>query len=103
MAENDTPKRTEYAGERDMGRFWAAAAPRREPMRQRWYIPGLLALIVASVPFYYAQDHIGRIVGGLPLWVWASLGCSVGVSCLTAGAVLLFWDDDDDAGRGSHP
>lgn len=91
-----TPHRPEYADERDMQRFWQEVAPKREPLKQRWYIPGLLVFVVLSIPWYFPAGHLGRVIGGLPLWVWIAVGCTFGVSCLTASATLWFWSDDDD-------
>ena len=91
------PVRTgrEYNDERDMEAFWAAAAPEREPIKQRWYIPGLLVCIVLSIPWYYEPHHLGRVVLGLPVWVWVSLGCSIACGALTALAALRFWSDGE--------
>lgn len=89
----DSPH-TEYAGERDMDAFWKATEISREPFKQRWYIPAVLVLIVLSVPWYFAEGHTGRILGGLPVWVWITLSCSFLVSCLIGVAVLRFWRDD---------
>ncbi len=96
VSPRSTPHRPEYNGERDMERFWREAVPKREPAKQRWYIPGLLAFIVLSIPWYFEAGHVGRVIGGLPVWVWIAVGCTFGVSCLTALATLFFWHDDPD-------
>lgn len=83
----------EYSDERDMERFWAAIEPENEPAKQRWYIPGLLLCVVMSIPWYLPTGHIGRLVGGLPIWIWTSLGCTLGVSILTTIATLRYWKD----------
>lgn len=85
----------EYDGERDMEAFWAAAAPKSEPLRQRWYAPLLILLILLSVPWYRQAGTIGTFIAGLPVWVWTSLVCSVGVAIVTALAILRFWKDGD--------
>ena len=89
-----TPPHSEYSGERDMDAFWKATELSDEPLKQRWYIPAVLVLIVLSVPWYFATGHTGRIIGGLPVWVWITLACSFVVSCLIAIAVLRFWNED---------
>jgi hypothetical protein len=86
----------EYAGERDMDRFWRVAASVKEPVRRRWYVPAILLLVVASVPWYRAPGVIGELIGGLPGWVWISLLCTVGVSALTAVGALYLWRDDSE-------
>lgn len=86
----------EYSDERDMARFWEEAAPSREPSRWRWYIPSLVVLLILSVPWYFAEGHMGRVVGGLPVWVWITLGCTTGMASLTAWAALRHWGDDDE-------
>lgn len=98
----------EYNNERDMDRFWAEIKPRREPMQQRWFIPVLLVLAVASVPWYLPGGVTGRIIGGLPIWVWTAVACSAGISILTAVLALRFWSDDEpdderDPGPDSKP
>ena len=93
MPEQDAPP--EYNGERDMEKFWAANKVAKEPIRQKWFAPILLILIVFSVPWYRTGGEIGRIIGGLPTWVWTSLLCTVGVSVVTAVGALLFWKEED--------
>ena len=86
-------KRFEYNGERDMERFWEANQLESEPVKQKWFIPILVLLILISVPWYREAGEMGNMIGGLPGWVWTSLICSLGVSVLTAVGVLVFWKD----------
>ena len=98
-AGGNEPVHKQYSGERDMEAFWRAAKLPSEPAKQRWYIPTLLIFVVLSVPWYFASGHTGRVLGGLPVWVWITLGCSLVVACLTGVAALRFWVDgsaDDD-------
>ena len=95
MAENDSPVK-EYDGERDMDAFWEANKLAKEPVRQKWFIPVILVLVIFSVPWYRTGGEIGRIVGGLPTWIWTSLLCSAGISIVTALGALVFWKDDDE-------
>ena len=70
-----------------------SAQPVSEPSRRRWFIPTLLLLIVASIPWYRRASEAGDIVAGLPAWVWFTLACSIGISVLTAFTAVLFWRD----------
>lgn len=83
----------EYADARDDDAFWAATRLTREPIKQRWYLPVIALLILFSVPWYFTSGEIGTIVAGLPVWVWSGLACALGLSCITAAAVLWFWVD----------
>ena len=85
----------EYRGERDMDAFWSAVNIEKEPMKQKWYIPLLLLLVVLSVPWYRSEGHMGTVILGFPLWIWTALLCAVGASILTAIGILAFWKDDD--------
>ena len=89
----EDPKR-EYADERDMDRFWETARLEREPARQWWYIPLILGLILISIPWSGLLPS-ERIVMGLPVWIWIPLGSTLGLSILTAFAILRFWADGD--------
>ena len=96
----------EYADDRDMDRFWEVDQLDREPARQFWYVPLILVLIFAGVPwfglrFFETEAAVGpsssseAFILGLPLWIWIPLGCTLCLSILTAFAVLWFWRDDD--------
>lgn len=88
---------TEYNDERDMDRFWAVAdSLRKEPLRQKWFLPILILCIVISIPWYRASGESGAIFAGLPTWIWTSLACAAGVSLITAVGTLFFWKDPDD-------
>jgi len=88
------PQQPEYADERDAAAFWREVGPRREPIRWRWFLPGVLALLVLSIPWYLPKDLVGGVVAGMPVWTWIALLCSVGVAGLTAWVGLRHWDDD---------
>jgi hypothetical protein len=97
MSKPDEKSETEYNDERDMDRFWAVAdSLRKEPLRQKWFLPLLLVCITISIPWYRASGESGAIIAGLPTWVWTSLACAAGISILTAIGTLLFWKDSDD-------
>ncbi len=86
----------EYAGERDMDRFWETARLEREPARQWWYIPLVLGLILISIPWYAARYFAAEAAFlGLPLWIWIPIACTLALSILTAIAALGFWGDGD--------
>jgi hypothetical protein len=96
MHSKQTPNRgAEYDGARDMDAFWAAAKPESEPTRRRWYVPALVGLVVASVPWYREAGVLGDLFFGMPGWVWVSLLCTAGVSALTAIGLLRYWRDGD--------
>ena len=108
----DEGLRREYTDERDMDRFWEVARLEREPARQWWYIPAIVALIIVSIPWFGAantgaEDEYGfvsiqygpinweAVYLGLPVWIWIPLGCAFGLSMLTAFAILRFWGDGE--------
>lgn len=96
MTSPDSRQRAaEYNSERDIDAFWAAAKPKSEPTGRWWYVPSLIVLIVLSVPWYRKAGSMGDLIFGMPGWVWVSLGCTVGVSALTAFAALRYWRDED--------
>jgi len=97
MSKPDEKSEIEYNDERDMDRFWAVAdSLRKEPLRQKWFLPLLLVCITISIPWYRTSGESGAIIAGLPTWVWTSLACAAGISILTAIGTLLFWKDSDD-------
>lgn len=85
----------EYADHRDDDELWSSMEPKREPVRARLFLPLLLVILIFSVPWYLPEEIARRSFGGLPLWVWTTLLCSAGVSCLTCWASLFWWDDED--------
>ena len=89
------PDLGEYADERNLERFWREAPPRREPLRQRWFVPAVLVLVALSVPWYLPQRLVSSMVGGLPIWTWITVACSAGIAAITAWVALRHWDDDD--------
>ncbi len=86
----------EYNSERDMAAFWAALRPKREPTQQRWFLPLIFLLIAISIPWYRKPGEIGRIVLGLPVWVWVALLASALISLVTAIMSIYFWRDEED-------
>lgn len=86
--------RQEYADERDISAFWREAQPQREPMRWRWFLPGVLVLLVSSIPWYLPGELVSGVIAGLPVWTWIALFCSVALAALTAWVGLRHWDDD---------
>ena len=94
--ENESPVEwVEYSGERDMDCFWREIRPRREPLQLRWFLPTVLLLVIASVPWYLPAGTVGRIVLGLPVWIWTALLCALGVGAVTSYVALCAWRDDD--------
>lgn len=95
--QSEGPERTasEYADERDMERFWQTARLTREPLKQRWYVPALILLIIVSIPWYRTSGDSEPFLFGLPAWILVPLVCALGLSILTTLAILRFWGDDD--------
>ena len=87
----------EYSRERDMDAFWAAAAPAREPINTRWYIPAALLLMLIGTPWMWPSGEEGPVFAGLPVWVWVTIGASFSLSVLTAFGAIRLWGDDDEA------
>lgn len=66
--------------------------PRRHPLYMA--LLGLCALATSPYLFAAAPD---RLLAGLPLWLWWSLGCTGALSALIAWGVYRYWRSDDDA------
>ena len=94
--DQSAPSDLEYSGERDMARFWREIRPRHEPLDKRWFLPIVLVLMVISVPWYLPPGFVGRLYGGLPVWIWIALVCSVVLAAITSFVALRSWRDDDD-------
>lgn len=87
----------EYSDKRDMDHFWEVAnSLKKEPLRQKWFLPILIICIVISIPWYRTSGESGSIIAGLPVWIWVSLASALGVSILTTIGMLLFWKETDD-------
>jgi hypothetical protein len=97
MSIEPTPTEKEYAGERDMDAFWAAAVPAREPINKRWYIPAALLLMLIGTPWMWPSGEEGPVFAGLPVWVWVTIGATFCLSALTAFGAIRLWGDDDEA------
>ena len=86
----------EYSGERDMDLFWKEIKPLKEPTQVRWFVPAVLALLVLSVPWYLPAGFVGRLVGGLPPWIWVSVACATSIAAITSYVALRSWEDDEE-------
>jgi hypothetical protein len=85
----------EYGDERDDDALWEAIRPAAEPSSTRWFLPLVLGLLAAGTPWHAMLGWTTAMWGGLPLWVWISLGSGVGLSAVTAVASLRAWRDPD--------
>jgi hypothetical protein len=83
----------EYSDERDDADLWASIEPVKEPVRTRWYLPSVLALLVVGTPWYLPHSIADRLVGGLPLWTMISLASAVGLAGVISLAALSAWND----------
>ena len=90
----DSFRQREYAGERDLDELWKELRPKREPMQKRFFLPAIVGLLILSIPWYHTPGTTGTLIGGLPTWVWVSLGCSAAIAAVTAVMALRYWDDD---------
>lgn len=90
----------EYADERDEEALWSVVRPEREPASTSWFLPTVLGLLVVGTPWHATLGWTESLVGGLPVWVWISLACGVGISTITAIAALTAWRDPEHERRG---
>ncbi len=90
---------TEYRDERDPDVFWAAIRPADEPLRHRWFLPVVVAILVVSVPWYLPSSIGDRLALGLPVWTWITILCGLLLAVVTAFASLRLWRD---GGTGVH-
>ena len=77
-----------------MDAFWKELRPKREPMQKRFFLPTVLVLLIISVPWYRTTGETGTLLGGLPVWIWVTMACSLGIAVVTALVALRYWDDD---------
>lgn len=85
----------EYADERDEQAFWEAIRPEREPSSTRWFLPAVVALLVLGTPWHAWLGWTVAVWRGLPLWVWVSVACGLGISLVTAVASIRAWRDPE--------
>ncbi len=97
-SDQHSPDLGEYDNQRDMDLFWKEVKPQREPIQQWWYVPLVVLIAVISVPWYWKQGVTGKIIAGLPLWIWVTILCSAAISVITATMALRHWDDEDLSG-----
>ena len=93
----DDERLSEYSDERDPDVFWAAVRPADEPMRHRWFLPAVVAILIVSVPWYLPSSVGDRLALGLPVWTWVTIVCGLFLAAVTAFASLRLWRDGSDA------
>ncbi len=93
----DNRRLSEYRDERDPDVFWAAVRPADEPMRHRWFLPAVVAILIVSVPWYLPSSVGDRLALGLPVWTWVTILCGLALAMVTAFASLRLWRDGSDA------
>ncbi|MCY3928922.1 MAG: hypothetical protein OXG81_11675 [Acidobacteria bacterium] len=94
---------SEYRDERDPDVFWAAIRPADEPLRHRWFLPAVVAILVVSVPWYLPSSIGDRLALGLPVWTWITIFCGLLLAVVTAFASIRLWRDggaDADGEQG---
>ncbi len=92
----------EYGDERDPDVFWAAVRPADEPMRHRWFLPAVVAILIVSVPWYLPPSVGDRLALGLPVWTWVTILCGLALAVVTAFASLRLWRDGGDVADGKE-
>ena len=90
---------SEYRDERDPDAFWEAIRPADEPLRHRWFLPAVVAILVVSVPWYLPSSVGDRLALGLPVWTWITILCGLLLAVVTAFASLRLWRD---GGAGAY-
>ena len=90
----------EYGDERDPDVFWAAVRPADEPLRHRWFLPAVVAILIVSVPWYLPPSVGDRLALGLPVWTWVTILCGLALAVVTAFASLRLWRDGEDVADG---
>ncbi|RCW45801.1 hypothetical protein DFQ14_102102 [Halopolyspora algeriensis] len=63
----------------------------REPIRIPWIWAGLVALLVAGIPWYLPEGTIGPTVLGMPLWTWVTIGSSVALCAYLSWVLTRHW------------
>ena len=96
----DDKRLSDYSDERDPDVFWAAVRPADEPMRHRWFLPAVVAILIVSVPWYLPSSVGDRLALGLPVWTWVTILCGLALAMVTAFASLRLWRDGSDAAAG---
>ena len=74
-------------------------------MRHRWFLPAVVVILTASVPWYLPASAADRLMGGLPVWTWITIFCGFALAAVTAFASLRLWRDggDDQAREDPGP
>jgi len=69
--------------------------PRRHP-----FLWGLaLFLLFLSVPFYYPEGRIPKLIFGLPDWCWVTIVADCLFALLTSYIVMKTWRDPSEGDR----
>jgi hypothetical protein len=89
---------SDYGDERDQDAFWEAIRPADEPLRHRWFLPTVIAILAISVPWYLPASVGGRLIAGLPVWTWITIACGLFLAVVTAFASLRLWRDGGGEG-----
>ncbi|GAB3292828.1 hypothetical protein GCM10027563_32220 [Parasphingorhabdus pacifica] len=72
-------------------------------MRQPWLWVGVIAIILAGIPWYLPEGAITPIVLGVPLWTLSAVGSSVALCGFLHWALSRHWnlvEDDEEATTG---
>lgn len=79
--------------------------PGLEPIRMPWVWVGLIALIVAGVPWYLPEGMIGPTLFGFPVWTLVSVASTLMLCGYLSWMLLRRWnlieDTEQRAERGN--
>ena len=64
-----------------------------EPRKHPVYLILLAVSILGSVPFLFVGTRTSYVFG-IPVWLWSSMGFTLGLSVVTAWGISRLWRDD---------
>ncbi len=64
-----------------------------QPIRHRAFIATVAILTFATVPFAFAGRAV-RMVAGIPLWLWWSMGWTVVLAAVVTWGIMRLWRDE---------
>lgn len=65
---------------------------RREPVRMPWLWGAIGLVVVVGVPLYLPTGSVRPLLGGVPYWLWISIGATLAFSALICWACLRAWN-----------
>lgn len=71
--------------------------------RRRWLPRCIVALLAASVPWYFPAGAGAATLAGVPLWCVVSFACYAAIAALVAAYLPDIWDDGAIASSNDAP